>query len=73
MKKFILFIFVLMLTGYGCRQHISVKYPVTKKVDTVDNYFGTKIADPYRWLENDTSEATAEWVKAENAVTSDYL
>ena len=73
MKKFILFIFVLMLTGYGCRQHISVKYPVTKKVDTVDNYFGTKIADPYRWLENDTSEATAEWVKAENAVTFDYL
>ncbi|MGZ6539883.1 MAG: prolyl oligopeptidase family serine peptidase, partial [Bacteroidia bacterium] len=43
------------------------------KVDTVDNYFGTKIADPYRWLENDRSAETGEWVKAQNAVTYDYL
>src|SRR5664279_1644205 len=73
MKKLILFLLVLVLTGYGCRQHISVKYPITKKVDTVDNYFGTKIADPYRWLENDTSKATAAWVLAENDVTAEYL
>jgi prolyl oligopeptidase len=51
----------------------GIKYPVTKKVDTVDNYFGTKVPDPYRWLENDKSEETAAWVKAENAVTFDYL
>jgi prolyl oligopeptidase len=50
-----------------------VTYPVTQKVDTVDNYFGTKIADPYRWLEDDTSAATAEWVKLENEVTNGYL
>jgi prolyl oligopeptidase len=51
----------------------SLKYPVTKKVDTVDNYFGTKVPDPYRWLENDKSDETAAWVKAENTVTNDYL
>jgi prolyl oligopeptidase len=74
MKKGLIFLSILaLLIGYGCKQQISVKYPVTKKVDTVDNYFGTKIADPYRWLENDTSKATAEWVKAQNAVTFDYL
>ncbi|MCW3085673.1 MAG: Family serine protease [Bacteroidetes bacterium] len=51
----------------------KLKYPVTKKVDTVDTYFGTKIADPYRWLEDDKSAETGEWVKAENKVTYDYL
>lgn len=50
------------------------QYPITPKDTTVvDDYFGTKVVDPYRWLENDTAEATAAWVKAENAVTSDYL
>ena len=74
MKKYFIFISILaLLIGNGCKQKITVKYPATKKVDTVNNYFGTKIADPYRWLENDTSKATAEWVKAENAVTFDYL
>ena len=53
---------------------IEVKYPTTKKDTTVkDNYFGTEVADPYRWLENDTSTETAEWVKAQNEVTNDYL
>jgi len=51
----------------------NLVYPTTKKVDTVDNYFGKKIADPYRWLEDDNSAETAEWVKAENKVTYDYL
>lgn len=48
-------------------------YPETKKVDTVDNYFGTTIADPYRWLENDTTKETAEWVKLQNKVTQHYI
>ena len=53
---------------------IDVKYPVTKKDSTVkDDYFGTMVPDPYRWLENDTSAETAAWVKAENAVTQNYL
>ena len=48
-------------------------YPETERGDVVDNYFGTEVADPYRWLEDDNSEATAAWVEAENAVTQDYL
>ncbi len=52
---------------------MALNYPETKKVDTVDNYFGTEIKDPYRWLEDDHSEETKDWVKAENKVTFDYL
>jgi prolyl oligopeptidase len=48
-------------------------YPETQKTDVADNYFGTSVPDPYRWLEDDMSEETAEWVKAQNAVTFDYL
>ncbi|GAB4312010.1 MAG: prolyl oligopeptidase family serine peptidase [Bacteroidales bacterium] len=48
-------------------------YPETRKVDTVDDYFGTPVADPYRWLEDDNSPETAEWVKAQNEVTFGYL
>lgn len=58
---------------YSCKQKITVNYPETKKVDTVDDYFGVKIADPYRWLENDTSAETAEWVAMQNEVTNGYL
>ncbi len=54
-------------------KEIKVTYPDTKKGDVVDNYFGVEVADPYRWLENDTSQETAEWVKAENEVTYGYL
>jgi len=52
---------------------MTVKYPETKKVDTVDVYFENKVADPYRWLEDDRSEETAAWVKAQNEVTFGYL
>lgn len=48
-------------------------YPATAKVDTVDNFFGTSVKDPYRWLENDTAKATADWVARENEVTFGYL
>jgi prolyl oligopeptidase len=48
-------------------------YPETRKVDQVDDYFGTKVADPYRWLEDDNSADTAAWVAAENKVTFAYL
>jgi len=51
----------------------EIKYPATKKGDVVDNYFGVEVADPYRWLEDDRSEETGDWVKAENKVTFDYL
>lgn len=55
-------------------KQIDVKYPVTRKDTSVkDNYFGTTVADPYRWLENDTSAETTAWVKAENEVTRNYF
>ena len=53
----------------------GIVYPETKRGDTVDDYFGTKVADPYRWLEDDVSvsPAVASWVEAENKVTFAYL
>ena len=66
-----------MITLFGCSQpaKYSVKeYPETRKdVTVVDEYFGTEVADPYRWLENDTTAETAQWVDAQRAVTEDYL
>lgn len=60
---------IMILTG--CKQQLT--YPVAKKGDVTDDYFGTKIADPYRWMENDTSKEVADWVKAENELTQSYL
>ena len=51
----------------------KVEYPETKKCDTVDHYFGVAVPDPYRWLEDDYSEETANWVKAQNEVTNNFL
>ena len=50
-----------------------LSYPETKKADVVDDYFGTKVADPYRWLEDDKSPEVAAWVEAQNKVTFAYL
>ena len=53
----------------------KLKYPETKKVDQVDDYHGTKVPDPYRWLEDDVRKSTevAAWVEAQNKVTQEYL
>lgn len=51
----------------------AMVYPATEKTAQVDEFFGTKVEDPYRWLENDTSAATAQWVEAQNKVTFGYL
>ena len=53
--------------------YTPVVYPPTVKGDVVDNYFGTDVADPYRWLEDDMSAETALWVKAQNKTTYSYL
>jgi len=70
----------LYLSVFACNQGKKpaekitlMKYPETIKDSTTDNYFGTKIADPYRWLENDTSAETKKWVDAENKITQNYL
>jgi prolyl oligopeptidase len=77
-KQILLSLFALNLfacnTGQKPAEKITLmKYPETKKDSTTDNYFGTTIADPYRWLENDTSAETKAWVTAENKVTQNYL
>src|SRR5699024_12087456 len=51
----------------------NLEYPETQKGDVVDTYFGTEVADPYRWLEDDYSEETKAWVKDQNKFTFDYL
>jgi len=72
----VLLIPVFMFIQCGQQQEVRIKpapYPLTEKVDQVDEYFGTMVADPYRWLEDDNSPETAEWVSAQNEVTFGYL
>ena len=63
---------IVMTTAITMQAQV-LHYPKAYKDQTVDTYFGVKVADPYRWLENDTSAQTAAWVEAENKVTSNYL
>ena len=63
----------MTMAGQAQISQPRITYPKADKVNTVDVYFGTKVADPYRWLENDTSAQTAAWVAAENKVTQEYL
>ena len=65
--------FILLALAACQKTTAKLAYPATKKVDQVDDYFGTKVADPYRWLEDDNAADVKEWVQAENAVTFDYL
>ena len=51
----------------------QIKYPTTKKDSQMDDYFGKKIEDPYRWLEDDNSKETGEWVIQQNELTNSYL
>lgn len=69
MKKIFLLSFFLL----PILLNAQIAYPETKKVDVVDDYHGTKVSDPFRWLEDDNSEATKAWVIAQNKVTDDYL
>ena len=52
---------------------IKFDYPESKKRDHIDDYFGTKISDPYRWLEKLDSDETRDWIKQQNNFTEDYL
>ena len=74
-KMMTIFSATIVLLGLAACQKAAEKisYPVTKKADQVDDYFGTKVADPYRWLEDDNAADVKEWVQAENAVTFGYL
>lgn len=72
MKKVILSTMIISssLLSFG---QSTINYPKTKKIDKVDVYFNTSVGDPFRWLEDDRSAETAEWVKEQNKVTFDYL
>lgn len=61
----------------SCKKKIveetKIIYPESRQSDQVDDYFGTKVADPYHWLENDTASEVEEWVKVQNSLTRNYL
>lgn len=65
--------FMMLTLLFSASAMGQINYPSTKKVAVSDRYFGTEIVDPYRWLEDDNSEETKQWVAAQNAVTSRYL
>ncbi len=68
--------FLLTVLIFSCYQSHTkaIQYPDTRKDESVtDTYFGTEVADPYRWLEDDNSAETADWVKAQNKLTFSYL
>lgn len=73
MKHITTVLSISLLTSMSISAANPLSYPVAPKDATVDEYFGTKVADPYRPLENDTAAATVAWVEAENRVTNDYL
>lgn len=62
----------IVLMAYSCTQP-SIKYPETRKDNVVDTFYNIEVQDPYRWLEDDNSKETQEWVKAQNEVTYEYL
>ncbi len=86
MKKLLLPIICISLLNTSCKEglvttetsktntnNILMDYPVTKKINVTDNYFGTVVNDPFRWLEDDLSDETEQWVDNQNNVTFEYL
>ncbi len=73
MKTKCLILLIGMVSLGGCNTGNKLTYPMAEKNEVTDTYFGTEVADPYRWLEDDTSPETEAWVEAENKVTSAYL
>src|SRR5262245_11155057 len=77
MKRFFLPVFLLavsvLLQPLVAAENDRIAYPSVPKGNQTDNYSGTKVADPYRALENTDSPATKKWIEAENKLTFDYL
>src|ERR1043166_2468420 len=64
---------VSAMSAMAASQVKLFSYPIPRQADVVDDYFGTKISDPYRWMEELDSKELADWVTAENKLTFDYL
>jgi prolyl oligopeptidase len=64
---------LLLCAATGFAEIPKLSYPATRRVDVADDYHGTKVADPYRWLEDDNSPETTAWVEAQNKVTFGFL
>jgi len=75
MRRFGICSALLLASAMGAQQQAAntFQYPTTRTVDTVTNYFGTRVADPYRWMEDIETPEIAAWVKSENGVTMPYL
>ena len=73
LKCLFLLITFLSAASHLAAQTSKLSYPPTLQGDVSDDYFGVKVADPYRWLEDDRSSETAAWVKSQNNVTFNYL
>lgn len=71
--KTIIKLTILSLIMHSCTNRTNIEYPETRKDTIVDNYWGTTVPDPYRWLEDDRSAETEAWVIAQNQVTYSYL
>ena len=72
MKKILIPYFILLIMN-SCNKEQTTNYPETRQGDIIDAYFDENVPDPYRWLEDDRSEETAEWVKTQNVSTYNYL
>lgn len=72
-KLTIVFAIVGVCSLLFCAEQAPLKYPVSKKINQVDDYHGVKVNDPYRWLEDVNSKATAKWVTAQKKLTDNYL
>lgn len=64
---------IAAVVGVGALAAEGFKYPEAKKVEQIDDYHGTKVADPYRWLENPDAPESRAWIEAENKITFGYL
>ena len=73
MKKITTSFLLLFSILFNNNMYSQLKYPLTKQIVQQDDYFGTLVSDPFRWLEDDNSEATKNWVVAQNEVTQKYL
>lgn len=70
MKQFLVFLCSILLSFYSFGQ---LAYPNTNKIPVIDTYFNTKVEDPYRWMEDDTSSSIKEWIAKQNNLTFSYL